>query len=124
MRKLLWSWRQREIEMANTALYYPYMRIEDEGWLKATLLLFDQVQRIVPTPEVPGDSEKIKAYIRTARNGSPLLGSAPLYHDSVRLAQERLASQIEEDARTKRFRDRFSEDRTLRERSADDQFGF
>lgn len=110
--------------MANTALYYPYMRIEDEGWLKATLLLFDQVQRIVPTPEVSGDSEKIKTYIRTARNGSPLLGPAPLYHDKVRMAQERLASQIEEDARTKKFRDRFSEDRTLRERPADDQFGF
>ncbi|WEJ09954.1 hypothetical protein [Sinorhizobium prairiense] len=46
-----------------TALYYPYMRIDDEGWLKATLFLFDQVQRIVPTPDVAGDTDAIRRYI-------------------------------------------------------------
>lgn len=97
--------------MAETGLYYPYMRIEDEGWLRATLLLFDQVQRIVPQHEVAGDSAAIRRYIEAG-----LLGPAPLYHEPVRLAQKELASSIEMDARSAKFRKRFSEERTLKER--------
>ncbi|MGO7122192.1 hypothetical protein ACCS79_37780 [Rhizobium johnstonii] len=108
-----------------TALYYPYMRIEDEGWLKATLLLFDQVQRIVPTPEVIGDSKAIQRYIRaSSHDGSPLLAAAPLFNGRVQQAQLQMALSIEEDAKDWKFRERFSEDRTLRERPADNPLGF
>ncbi|ESW93806.1 hypothetical protein X770_00830 [Mesorhizobium sp. LSJC269B00] len=106
------------------ALYYPYMRIEDEGWLKATLLLFDQVQRIVPERNIAGDTEAIKRYTRATSKNGPLLEAAPLWENHVRQAQCRLALRIEADAKSRKFLDRFSEDTTLRERPAHDRFGF
>jgi hypothetical protein len=37
------------------ALYYPYIHIRSEHWLKATLLCAPAVKRIVPDGYEPGD---------------------------------------------------------------------
>jgi Family of unknown function (DUF6236) len=37
------------------SLYYPYIHITDEGWLKRSLLYWDKVRRIVPAGSPPDD---------------------------------------------------------------------
>ncbi len=44
-----------------TALYYPYIRIQDENWLKCALLYWDRVRRIVP--EQLADNGIVDPYI-------------------------------------------------------------
>ncbi len=45
------------------ALYYPYIHIRSEHWLKATLLNFPKVYRMVPIGNYfPEDEDNIKAY--------------------------------------------------------------
>ena len=36
-----------------SALYYPYMRVQDEGLLKTALLLWDELHYITPDREWP-----------------------------------------------------------------------
>jgi hypothetical protein len=49
------------------ALYYPYIHIHDENWLKATPLSFRQVRRIVPYRFTVRDEVTIQPYM--FRNG-------------------------------------------------------
>jgi hypothetical protein len=53
-----------------------------------------------------------------------LLAAAPLFNDRVQQVQHQMALSIEADARDWKFRERFSEDRTLRERPAENPLGF
>ena len=40
---------------SGVSLYYPYIHILNEGWLKRSLLYWDQVRRIVPDGVRPDD---------------------------------------------------------------------
>jgi hypothetical protein len=55
------------------ALYYPYIHIRDEHWLKATLLCTPTVKRIVPLPYTPEDTAAIKRYTEIQNDRGPLL---------------------------------------------------
>ena len=45
------------------ALYYPYIHIRSENWLKATLLCVPAVKRIVPSNYAPEDDAAIIPYV-------------------------------------------------------------
>jgi len=42
------------------ALYYPYFRVQDVNWLKASLLYWDEISCIVPENYDPGNPEELK----------------------------------------------------------------
>ena len=52
---------------SNSILYYPTIEFQDENWLKASLLLWDNVYRIVPYDYIPNDSDEIKYAIDNGR---------------------------------------------------------
>lgn len=62
------------------ALYYPYIHIRSEHWLKATLLCVPSVKRIVPEAYTPEDPPSILKYSQiTGPNGAllqPVLASS------------------------------------------------
>ncbi len=81
------------------ALYYPYIHVRDVSWLKATLLLFPQVRRMLPFAGwSPHDSPEIAAFTEWHSDREPLLAPANLSADRVRAAQDRLASRLEADS--------------------------
>lgn len=91
------------------ALYYPYIHIHDENWLKATLLCFRQVRRIVPDRFTVRDEDTIQAYASLEGPNGPLLDHANIHAVPVREAQLVLKTRIEEnlDAITQKYnRDR------------------
>jgi hypothetical protein len=77
------------------ALYYPYIHIRDQNWLKATLLTFRQVKRMVPREFVLRDYALVKDYLELEGPVGPLLDSANLYSPRVQTAYARLAKLVE-----------------------------
>src|SRR5260221_1953396 len=80
------------------ALYYPYIHFRDLDWLKATLLCFPQVSRMVPTELKQEHNEIVHAFYNlTNENGERLIseiyldswGNSPAYK-----AQERLLNKL------------------------------
>lgn len=45
--------------MRDSILYYPHIEIQNEKWLKAAILLWDNVYRIVPSSYNPKDSDEV-----------------------------------------------------------------
>jgi hypothetical protein len=78
------------------ALYYPYIHIRDVNWLKATLLCFPQVRRIIPHEFTLNDSAEVSAFreLQGAR-GQPLLGEEPAYSLAAYEAQTKLLARIQ-----------------------------
>src|SRR6185312_5486596 len=93
----------KSIERA--ALYYPYIHIRSEDWLKATLLCMPVVKRIVPSDYEPEDEPLIRAYTEIKGPFGPLLQSVPAWSSAAYQAQERLIALLKEneDRFTKRF---------------------
>lgn len=90
------------------ALYYPYIHIRDVNWLKATLLLFPQVRRMLPFGgRSPEDSPEIVSFTEWHRDREPLLAPANLFSPRVLAAQDRLASKLETDSADPRFASRY-----------------
>jgi hypothetical protein len=87
------------VALDRDALYYPYIHIRDANWLKATLLSFPQVRRIVPSDFTLNDPPQVRPFrdIKGAR-GEPLLGDEPAYLDSAHRAQERLLKKLKQAA--------------------------
>lgn len=104
------------------ALYYPRIHIRDENWLKATLLSFPQVRRIVPSYYDLKDSPSIRAFreLRGPR-GEPLLVEEDPHSYEVYAAQQRLAQKLRgiEPDKLRRFTRRSTE---ARYRGNRDQF--
>jgi len=50
----------KDVAVDRDALYYPFIHITDVNWLKATLLCFPGVRRMVPESYVPTDSEAVQ----------------------------------------------------------------
>ena len=89
------------------ALYYPYITIDNVNWLKATLLCFPQVRRIIPSGYVPEDIAAIRPFLKIkGARGEPLLGNMYPDTSSCNAEQERLARLISDELPT--FRRRFS----------------
>src|SRR6185312_4448618 len=78
----------KSIERA--ALYYPYIHIRSEDWLKATLLCMPVVKRIVPENYVPEDDAIIQSYTKIQGPFGPLLQSVPAWSPAAHEAQNRL----------------------------------
>ena len=77
------------------ALYYPYIHITDVDWLKATLLSFPQVRRIVPRGFDLNDSAEIKPFRSREGARRPLLAEEPAELEGAYLAQRRLKERLE-----------------------------
>lgn len=79
------------------ALYYPYIHIRDVNWLKATLLWFQQVRRIVPDQFTLKDFKQVKEFTETSGPAGPLLDEAHLFEEPVRQAKANLQKKIEDN---------------------------
>lgn len=78
------------------ALYYPYIHIRSEHWLKATLLCVPAVTRIVPEDYIPEDDPSIITYTRIAGPNGELLQTVPSFSPSAEEAQFRLLVKLRE----------------------------
>ncbi len=78
------------------ALYYPYIHIRSEHWLKATLLCAPTVKRIVPETYTPEDLPSITRYSRIAGPSGPLLQEVPPSSRAAIHAQEFLLQELRE----------------------------
>src|SRR5664280_274615 len=72
------------------ALYYPYIHIRSEHWLKATLLCVPTVKRIVPQNYVPEDDPQIVRYTEITGPHGALLQAVPAYSHAADRAQRHL----------------------------------
>jgi hypothetical protein len=93
------------------ALYYPYIHIRSENWLKSALLAFQKVHRIVPYVFTLADDEIIQPYAALkGADGRPLLDQAPIQTQRVMNAQDYLYRKLREHAPD--LIERYAEDRT------------
>jgi hypothetical protein len=76
-------------------LYYPYIHVRDEAWLKATLLYFPHVLRMVPPGFETRDSDFAANLVHKpgARN-EPLLGSYKLRSAATDEAVDRFTGRL------------------------------
>ena len=81
---------------ARQALYYPYIHIRSEHWLKATLLCTPGVRRIVPETYSPEDPPRIHRYTQIVGLNGPLLQSVPSNSVAAFEAQNRLLAKLRE----------------------------
>lgn len=88
------------IEALRPALYYPYIHIRSEEWLKATLLCMPTVRRIVPETYTPEDNPAIIPYTTIKGPYGELLQSVPAYSHAAIEAQDRLLQKLRENAAT------------------------
>jgi hypothetical protein len=78
------------------ALYYPYLHVQDANWLKATLLCFPKVYRVVPSGLQLQDPPDIVPFCRVNGRRGPLLDQAsPWDSPSSITAQERLLAKLD-----------------------------
>ena len=54
-------------EPANNVLYYPFIEIQDETWLKSALCIWDVVYRIVPAGYTPKDSDEVAEAVQAGK---------------------------------------------------------
>jgi hypothetical protein len=107
--------------MADRSLYYPYIHIYDPEWLKATLLLFNQVRRMTPRPGAQGDDdESIDPFTRWQGGREPMLESANLWSERAVAAQVELAQRLRSDAEDPAFLNRFGQPAVEAIRGADE----
>jgi hypothetical protein len=95
-------------------LYYPYIHIQDENWLKATLLCFPGVRRMVPPGYLPYDSSTVQEFceLMGPRN-TPLLSSVNLFSESAKKAENRLLEKLKENDTF--IRSKYSKAKTMKQ---------
>jgi hypothetical protein len=104
--------------MNRNALYYPYIHVRDVSWLKATLLLFPEVRRMVPVAYTPEDGDGVRAFVERS-----LLTMANLLTARAMTAQEALANRLRADAQDPGFLSRYGRSAALESRGPN-SFGF
>lgn len=82
------------------ALYYPYIHIRSEHWLKATLLCVPSVRRIVPSEYTPEDKPRIARYLGIVGPNGPLLEGVPAVSSAADNAQQRFLDKLQENRAT------------------------
>jgi hypothetical protein len=70
------------------ALYYPYIHIRDENWLKGTILAFQKVRRLVPNRFTVKDQAITRRYAALEGPGGHLLESLVVEAPEIRSTQE------------------------------------
>ncbi|MEJ7728882.1 MAG: hypothetical protein WKG00_06680 [Polyangiaceae bacterium] len=97
---------------ARRALYYPYMQPRNEEWVKATLLAFGQISRIVPS-DYPLEDLPDVAFLAMQKTKLGLLirNISPDWSD-IEAAQLHLASKLQR-TNTKQLQQRFGKERTV-----------
>jgi hypothetical protein len=88
------STRKAETLDMQPALYYPYIHVRSESWLKATLLCVPAVKRIVPENYAPEDDPAILPYVTISGPNGPLLQAVPAATSGAMAAQHRLLSAL------------------------------
>jgi len=107
--------------MNDHALYYPYIHVRDANWLKATLIMFSQVRRMVPyTTFTPYDTQAVQEFVEC--KGGPLLWYAEISSERAKQAQRALAEKLRQDAKDPAFRKRFG--RQAASKMEGDSLGF
>src|SRR6266540_3178051 len=76
------------------ALYYPYIHVRSEHWLKATLLCVPCVKRIVPDTYTPEDLPQIAPYANIVGPNGALLQAVPAFSPAAHAAQLRLLEKL------------------------------
>ncbi|MCA9300790.1 MAG: hypothetical protein KDA28_17090, partial [Phycisphaerales bacterium] len=77
------------------ALYYPYIHVRDERWLKSTLLTVGSVRRIVPEDFEVHDLDEIRPYAEvTGPDDHPLLDIEHPHSYEVYIAQKEISDAI------------------------------
>jgi hypothetical protein len=86
------------VALDRDALYYPYVHITDVNWLKATLLSFPNVRRMVPRDYMPNDSEEIKKFCQTSGpRGEAVLTNANLFSKVATDAEKDLLIRLRQN---------------------------
>lgn len=85
------------MSQSKPALYYPYVHIRSEQWLKATLLCVPAVTRLVPEGYRPEDNFNILRYTEIDGPSGRLLQAIPAYSAAAVIAQQQLLRQIEQN---------------------------
>ena len=106
------------VALDRDALYYPYIHITDANWLKATLLCFPNVRRMVPAGYTPSDSDEIREFCQTAGpRGEPLLTNVNLFSNAATEAEKDLLDKLEKNDTF--IRERYSKRKTVKELGPD-----
>jgi hypothetical protein len=99
------------------ALYYPYIHIRDENWLKGAILGFQQVRRIVPEGFSIKDVSITKPYMELEGPAGPLLEAVSVESSQIGETQAWLRTKISE--RIADLRGKYSEEETRRSLKGD-----
>lgn len=93
------------------ALYYPFIHVRDEEWLKATLLCFPFIDRMVPAGYEVNDGD-LAGYFASAqgRFGRPMLGRRDVGDPAIEHSRAELLAKLEEDLVEGDLAARFSRD--------------
>jgi hypothetical protein len=85
------------------ALYYPYIHIKEVDWLRANLLIFPCVKRMIPRNFIPSDNPAVQELATRKGHKDALLQRANLYSRRVEEAQSNLANKLQRDANNPSF---------------------
>ena len=96
---------------ARGALYYPYIHIHNVNWLKANLIIFPCVKRMLPINYLPNEREVYK-FTQPFLKKPPLLRRVMIDSPRSRDAQAILATKLKESSRNKAFLKRYGRDGT------------
>jgi len=96
------------ISPANAAVFYPYVHIKDHNWLKATLLVYEHLYRMLPVegeqaPQVLSDDPPFLHEYTAVKLVRPAKLQSPRVYD----AQMELWAKLRVDAQRPEFRERF-----------------
>jgi hypothetical protein len=95
------------------ALYYPFIHLRDEAWLRQALLFFPHVLRMTPPSFELNDSPFVRELAQTkGRRGEPLVGAYPLDSYAAYEAGERLAARFTADIGAADFREKYDRAKT------------
>jgi hypothetical protein len=104
------------------ALYYPFIHIRDEAWLRSTLLFFPRVVRMTPGNYALQDSEFVRELANTEGRRGPLVDSYRLDSYPSYEAGLRLATRFEADVADPSFCAKYDRSETLRGHGDDSLF--
>lgn len=109
------------------AIYYPYIHLRDVDWLKATLLSFPKLQRMVPRRYEPDDPPEIREFLSLrGPDRRPLVERADMDGPTAVTAQGRLMDWLRRDFedpfRGRAFFRRFTRESAARLRGGPDAF--
>ncbi len=107
------------------ALYYPFIHVRDENWLKATLLCFPFLDRMVPDSYELSDSPVASFFAHEkGRFGRSMLGRRDLGDPATEHARSELLKKLQEDLAALGLKTRFSREAAKKGDYADGENAF